>query len=108
MSSTSRSNIWSLTINNPTADDEECIQLARQKGWKVEGQKEVGKEGTPHYQLMLKTPQVRFSAVKKLFPRAHIEIARNATALAQYVTKKTQGQGTCHLNRRCIHPLQSI
>lgn len=82
-----RASCWSLTINNPTADDEECIALARQKGWKIEGQKEEGKEGTPHYQLIAKTPQVRFSAVKKMFPRAHIEVARNPAALENYVKK---------------------
>lgn len=85
--STARSSNWSVTINNPNDSDEECINLARQKGWTVVGQKEVGKEGTPHYQLMIKTPQVRFSALKKAFPRGHIEAARNATALEQYVNK---------------------
>ena len=85
--STVKSTYWSVTINNPTPDDEEAVNLARQKGWTVEGQKEVGKEGTPHYQLMVKTPQVRFSAIKKQFPRAHIEPARNASALQQYVHK---------------------
>lgn len=88
MSGTERHSCWSLTINNPTAADEECIALARQKGWKVEGQLEKGSEGTPHYQLKLSTGQVRFSSVKKAFPRAHIEPARNATALSQYVTKE--------------------
>lgn len=83
-----------MTINNPTADDEECIALARQKGWKVEGQLEKGKEGTPHYQLKLSTGQVRFSAVKKAFPRAHIEPARNVAALSQYVTKEDTRIGT--------------
>lgn len=83
-----RATCWSLTINNPTKSDEEWIQQARQKGWQVEGQLEKGKEGTEHYQLMVKTPQVRFSAVKKQFPRAHIEIARNPAALAQYVAKE--------------------
>lgn len=62
--------------------------MARQKGWKVEGQKEQGKEGTVHYQLILRTPQVRFAAVKKAFPRAHIEVARNVSALRQYVNKE--------------------
>ena len=62
--------------------------MARQKGWKVEGQLEKGEAGTPHYQLMLNTGQVRFSAVKKAFPRAHIEPARNAQALGAYVTKE--------------------
>jgi len=56
-------------------------------GWSITGQIEEGDEGTRHYQAMLKTPQLRFSAVKKIFPRAHIEIARNAKALANYVHK---------------------
>lgn len=83
-----RATNWSVTINNPVASDEENIALARQRGWKVEGQLEKGDNGTPHYQLMVKTPQVRFSALKKQFPRAHIEQARNVAALAQYVHKE--------------------
>lgn len=83
-----RNTCWSVTINNPTQADEEGIALARQKGWKVEGQLESGEEGTKHYQLMVRTPQVRFSAMKKQFPRAHIEPARNPSALSQYVAKE--------------------
>lgn len=83
-----RATCWSITINNPTADDDECVNLATQKGWKATGQREVGKDGTPHYQMMLRTPQVRFSAVKKVFPRAHIEVAKQPAALASYVTKE--------------------
>lgn len=83
-----RSSCWSLTINNPSPSDYEEINLARQRGWKVEGQIEKGTEGTHHLQLMVRTPQVRFSAVKKMFSRAHIEPARNPTALANYVTKE--------------------
>ncbi len=56
--------------------------------WKLEGQLERGEEGTLHYQGMLSTPQVRFAAVKKVFPRAHIEVARNKNALAKYVHKE--------------------
>jgi len=52
------------------------------------GQYEQGEEGTRHFQGMLKTPQVRFSQVKKAFPRAHIEVARNREALALYVNKQ--------------------
>lgn len=85
--STARATCWSVTINNPTAADEEYIATARQKGWKVDGQLEQGAQGTKHYQLIVKTPQVRFSAVKKAFPRAHIEAARNPTALAKYCDK---------------------
>jgi len=86
--STTRSNHWSLTINNPSEADFEAIERARQKGWKVTGQLEKGENGTPHYQLHLQTPQIRFSAVKKAFPRAHIEVARNVQALETYVNKE--------------------
>lgn len=85
---TERASNWSVTINNPTQDDEEAICLARQAGWSVVGQLEQGENGTPHYQLAVKTPQVRFSAVKKRFPRAHIEVARQPAALARYVVKE--------------------
>jgi len=36
---------------------------------------------------MLKTPQERFSAIKRVFPTAHIEVARNVKALEAYVEK---------------------
>jgi len=88
-----RATCWSITINNPGKNDEEFIAAARQKGWKVDGQLEKGENGTPHYQLIVRTPQVRFSAVKKAFPRAHIEIARNPTALASYVKKSETREG---------------
>jgi len=84
-----RATCWSITINNPKKADDENIELARQKsGWTVYGQKEVGENGTEHYQLMITTPQVRFSAVKKAFPRAHIEVARDRKALTKYVNKE--------------------
>lgn len=84
-----RSVHWSVTINNPKPDDEENIAMARQRGWVVEGQKEVGENGTPHYQLMVNTrTQQRFTALKKAFPRGHIEAARNPKALKQYVHKE--------------------
>lgn len=86
---TERATCWSVTINNPTKSDDEWIAQARQKsGWKVYGQLEQGQAGTPHYQLMVTTPQVRFSALKKAFPRAHIEIARDRKALEKYVAKE--------------------
>lgn len=79
-----RATCWSLTINNPSDAD---TKVSLPSGWKIEGQYEEGDEGTKHFQGMLTTPQVRFSAVKKLFPRAHIEVARNKTALKSYVHK---------------------
>lgn len=82
---TDRATCWSITINNPQESE---YQIVLPVGWKLEGQLERGKEGTVHYQGCLRTPQVRFSAVKKQFPRAHIEIARDAIALKKYVHKE--------------------
>lgn len=82
---TDRANCWSITINNPS--DEELRPTLPAK-WVLSGQMEKGKEGTVHYQGMLTTPQVRFSAVKKVLPRAHIEPAKNKTALQKYVNKE--------------------
>lgn len=79
-----RGTCWSITINNPKDED---IKVDLPAAWKLQGQMERGEEGTEHYQGMLSTPQVRFSAVKKIFPRAHIELAKNRKALEKYVHK---------------------
>lgn len=82
---TDRATCWSITINNPTDTD---LKPNFPNGkWVLQGQLEKGAEGTIHYQGMLITPQVRFSAVKKCLPRAHIEIAKNRNALQKYVSK---------------------
>lgn len=80
---------WSITINNPTEADIESWKHAKALHWvkDVIGQLEKGEEGTLHIQGMLKTDKVRFAAVKKAFPRAHIEPARNQNALETYVAK---------------------
>lgn len=83
---TERATCWSITINNPTEED---LTPSFPAGWVMKGQIEVGDETeTRHYQGMLTTPQVRFSAVRKVLPRAHVEIARNRKALEQYVQKE--------------------
>lgn len=96
MTSTVRANTWSVTLNFKNVKQKTCdemIQSARAAGWKVTGQEEKGEEN-PHYQLMVQTPQVRFSAVKKMFPTGHIEPARNKQALAKYVTKEDTRVGS--------------
>lgn len=84
---TLRGSNWLLTINNPTEFDDACLRDAEGLGWTVIGQKERGEEGTEHYQIFLRTPQVRFSAVKKVFKRAHIELAKSKAAAMAYVQK---------------------
>lgn len=83
MTNNDRASCWSITINNPEEGEVKC----EHPGWTLTGQFEEGAEGTRHFQGMLKTPQVRFSAVKRVFPRAHIEVARNKQALEAYVHK---------------------
>jgi hypothetical protein len=103
-----RATAWSVTINNPIPADEENMSQARQRGWTVEGQLEKGAEGTMHYQLLVKTPQVRFSALKKAFPRAHIEVARNVEALRQYVTKEDTREGDLPTSSEFYPSLQKM
>jgi len=94
-----RATAWSVTINNPTASDEDAIAQAKQRtGWSIQGQLEEGENGTKHYQLMVKTPQTRFSALKSAFPRAHIEVARNVKALEAYVRKEDTRIGELPVN----------
>jgi len=87
---------WSVTINNPTANDEENIATARQKGWSVEGQLEkCPTTGTPHYQLYVRTKgQQRWKAMKTQFPRAHLSVARSVPDLKDYVVKPETRLGT--------------
>lgn len=81
---------WSITINNPTAEDYAQIEQLKAKSWCKgwDGQLEKGDNGTPHIQAALKTDSVKFSMVKRVLARAHIEPARNAVALRQYVHKE--------------------
>lgn len=92
MANAQRATCWSLTINlgsTKMETVEEWIHSARARGWRITGQVEKAPStGMLHYQLMLQTPQVRFSAVKSAFPAAHIEIAKRKIALSQYVVKE--------------------
>jgi len=70
-----KSQCWCFTLNNWTIEEYEKI-LAFPCDYIIVG-KEVGAEGTPHLQgYIRKQSQIRFNALKKLMPRAHIEIAR--------------------------------
>lgn len=82
---TDQATCWSLTI----FDMNEVDNWKKIPGWKLSGQYEEGKEtGKKHFQGMLQTPQVRFSAIKRVFPGAHIEPARDRAALAKYTSKE--------------------
>lgn len=81
---------WCFTINNPT----ELIDTS-EKLWKknlsvLVYQKEIGENGTPHYQgyLELVTPR-RLTWLKKVIPTAHLEPRKGSRGQAlQYVIKE--------------------
>lgn len=84
MTSEIRSTCWSITIF-----DDAYITTNYPKTWELKGQLEKCPDTEKvHYQGMLTTPQERFSAIKKVFPKAHIEKARKPKALIQYVKKE--------------------
>jgi len=82
--STKRATCWALTIFNK---EETKTQLP--PGWKLIGQwEQCPTTEKVHLQAMLKTPQERFSAIKRVFPTANISAARNEKALENYVSKE--------------------
>lgn len=94
MKSDTRATHWSLTIWMPPYTEDSAREMceracAMNPKWSIQGQLEKGKDsdGKLHYQLFLKTPQIRFTAVQKFFPSVHIEEARNGKALEKYVHK---------------------
>jgi len=77
------------TINNPTEADRAAMASPPEWVRTVEGQDEVGAEGTPHIQFyVVCKAQQRMSALKKWLPRAHLEVARDIAAVKLYCTKK--------------------
>jgi len=91
--STKRATMWSGTQFNITAFEGQQNEAAR-LGWTCIGQKETcTTTQRQDYQFAVKTPQVRMSQVRKVFPGAHIEEARNPAALERYVNKEATRSG---------------
>ncbi len=77
---------WCWTLNNPNDDDEMVNnELCEYQIFAME----VGEEGTPHIQgyLCLKTKK-RLSGMKKLLPRAHLEVMKGTPKQAADYCKK--------------------
>lgn len=72
----SKSRAWCLTVNNYTEEERQAILHNSRSDYVIVG-KETGDSGTPHLQGYIRFPNaVRLSTLKKMFPRAHLEIAR--------------------------------
>lgn len=75
MANNKPSRSWCYTLNNPT-DRERSTLSAWEVSYHVYGE-EVGDSGTPHIQgFVTWTRAYRLSALKKLLPRAHWEVAK--------------------------------
>lgn len=76
-----KSRAWCFTINNPSEDDKSILLNPSEKvRYRIVGE-EVGSEGTSHLQGYFVFHQdTRFSAVKKLLTRAHIEKCEGSPA----------------------------
>lgn len=94
-----RSKAWCLTVNNPTAKNDKEIKAFTEGddfGFLIY-QKEKGEtRGTKHYQMYLEVKKtVRFAAIKKYFPTAHIEKRRGSQNQAiAYCQKQDSAIGT--------------
>lgn len=76
-----------FTLNNPTDEDGEALEKIECR-YLVIG-RETGESGTFHYQgyILFKNPR-SFEAVKKLIPRAHIEVQKGSYSQAIEYCKK--------------------
>lgn len=82
----SRSRSYVYTLNNYTNQEESAVQ-AIPCTYHVYG-RERGESGTPHLQGYIHFGNARrFDAVKKLIPRAHIEICKSVESAIQYCKK---------------------
>lgn len=83
------SRYWCFTVNNPDASDIALLQCPTNVRF-LAAVMETGEEGTPHYQGYLELDRHRrLSFVKKILPRAHLEVRRGTAIQALTYCLKT-------------------
>lgn len=91
--STTQSRRWVFTLNNFSDEDENVVWawtlvLPKSISYAVVG-REVGESGTPHFQgYIIFAHPVRLAACRKIFDRAHWEVARGTSEEASRYCKK--------------------
>lgn len=90
-----RGRCWCLTIHHYTPAHIELLESLKPKLKKYAWQSEIAKEkGTPHLQVCLWFINQRtFGGMQRLFPKIHIEIAKNWMAAINYCKKKETADG---------------
>lgn len=93
----SRSRSYCFTINNPIEQDEEDVKALGDIAHYIVVGREVGDEGTPHFQGYVYFKEAKsFSSVKKKIPRAHIEVSKGSPTDNEVYCSK---QGNVFLRR---------
>lgn len=103
-----RSRGWLLTINNFDENDEKnIINIGANK---YIYQEEVGHSGTAHLQVFLYFDNpIDFNSIKKWFPKAHIEKAKNNKDSIKYCSKTdTRVRGPYVFNIELPKPINII
>lgn len=92
---TSRSRAFCFTFNNYTDSDlTQLIETFNESTEKYIFQEEMGKEGTPHLQGVVKFKNQRsFDALKKINTKIHWEICKNWIASVKYCSKQDSKNG---------------
>ena len=82
-----RARTWSVTQSADKMDRDQLLDAL--DAYNYAGQLEIGKGGYHHFQVMVQSHnQIRFDALKKKLPNAHIEPLKGSTQqLYDYVTK---------------------
>lgn len=82
----SKARTWFYTLNNYTEEEEKDVQAIQAK-YHLYG-RESGESGTPHLQGLISFPNPRaLAGVKKLLPRAHLEIVKHLEESIAYCKK---------------------
>lgn len=81
---------WAFTLNNYTDDDLDKLQSLPSGAVYLVYGKEIGESGTPHLQGFISYKSARnVSGIRDFFNgSAHVEVARNPAAAAQYCKKE--------------------
>lgn len=91
-----KSRNWAFTLNNYTEAE---IKAIENSGHQYIFQEETGKQGTPHLQGgLFATNAISMNSVKKLIPRAHLEVCKNKFATINYCQKGETRTGKVYTN----------
>lgn len=85
-----------FTLNNWTKSEKSAIieYFEGRKNCSYIFQEETGKDGTPHLQGVFKSKTtIKFSTLKKLFPRAHWEVTKSWSKSVEYCSKEETRTG---------------